>query len=78
MVKIVNFVNGKMQLSTFYIVCNYLVCDKVPDSMYVKKKLCSEWDFNCCTSAWRSVLLPTGLLGSVNTTQRKFPDFTVS
>ena len=35
--------------------------------MHVKKKnLCPEWDLNCCTPAWRSELLPTGLLGSVN------------
>ena len=31
-----------------------------------KKKTCAEWDLNCCTPAWRSELLPTGLLGSVN------------
>ena len=31
-----------------------------------KKNLCPEWDLNCCTPAWRSELLPTGLLGSVN------------
>ena len=31
-----------------------------------KKKLCPEWDLNCCTPAWRSELLPTGLLESVN------------
>ena len=34
--------------------------------MYVKKILCPEWDLNCCNPAWRSELLPTGLLGSVN------------
>ena len=31
-----------------------------------KKKLCPEWDLNCSTPAWRSELLPTVLLGSVN------------
>ena len=34
--------------------------------MCVKKNLCPELGLNCCTSAWRSELLPTGLLGSVN------------
>ena len=34
--------------------------------MKKKKNLCPEWDLNCCTPAWRSELLPTGLLGSVN------------
>ena len=34
--------------------------------MQKKKNLCPEWDLNCCTPAWRSELLPTGLLGSVN------------
>ena len=35
--------------------------------MYVKKKiLCPEWDLNCSTPAWRSELLPTGLLIGVD------------
>ena len=34
--------------------------------MQKKKNLCPEWDLNCCTPAWSSELLPTGLLGSVN------------
>ena len=31
-----------------------------------KKILYPERGLNCCTSAWRWGLLPTGLLGSVN------------
>ena len=42
-------------VSSYRIVC---VCKK--------KNLCPEWDLNCCSPAWRSELLPTGLLGSVN------------
>ena len=29
--------------------------------MQKKKNLCPEWDLNCCTSAWISELLPTGV-----------------
>ena len=61
-----------------YLVCNKLPTHKVEklsekglwvatgEYICKKKNLCPEWDLNCCTPAWRSELLPTGLLGSVN------------
>ena len=44
--------------------------------MYAKK-LCPEWDLNCCTPAWGSELLPTGLLGSVNRCYVHYSGFSI-
>ena len=59
------FFQGTYTLSR-KIVRNRAVSSYRIESMLKKKKLCPERDLNCCTPAWRSELLPTGLLGSVN------------
>ena len=37
------------------------------------KNLCPEWDLNCCTSAWRSGLLPAATLPIVMYGEQNWP-----